>query len=51
MRISGFSFARNAVKFYYPIREAILSILPIVDEFVLALAEGDPDDTTRERVE
>lgn len=51
MRISGFSFARNAVKLYYPIREAILSILPIVDEFVLALAEGDPDDVTRVVVE
>jgi len=51
MRISGFSFARNAVKLYYPIKEAILSILPIVDEFVLALAEGDPDDSTRELVE
>ncbi len=51
MRISGFSFARNAVKLYYPIREAIFSILPIVDEFVLAWAEGDADDTTREVVE
>ncbi|UCC71973.1 MAG: hypothetical protein JSV86_16640 [Gemmatimonadota bacterium] len=51
MRISGFSFTKNAVKLYYPIKEAILSILPIVDEFVLALAEGDPDDTTREVVE
>ena len=51
MRISGFCFARNAVKLYYPIKEAILSILPIVDEFVLALAEGDADDTTREIVE
>jgi glycosyltransferase involved in cell wall biosynthesis len=51
MRISGFSFARNVVKLHYPIKEAILSILPIVDEFVIALAEGDPDDTTREMVE
>ncbi|UCC81590.1 MAG: hypothetical protein JSW46_11270 [Gemmatimonadota bacterium] len=51
MRISGFSFARNAVKFYFPIKEAILSILPIVDEFVLCLVEGDADDTTREVVE
>lgn len=51
MQISGFSFARNAVKLYYPIREAILSILPIVDEFVLALAQGDADDATRQVVE
>ena len=51
MRISGFSLARNAVKFYYPIREAILSVLPVVDEFVLAWAPGDPDDESREVVE
>lgn len=46
MRISGFSFARNAVKLYYPIKESILSILPLVDEFVLAWAPGDEDDST-----
>lgn len=51
MRISGFTFAKNAVKLYYPIKEAILSILPIVDEFVVALAEGDADDSTRAVVE
>jgi len=51
LRISGFSFARNAVKLYYPIREAILSILPVVDEFVMVVAAGDADDTTREVVE
>ena len=39
------------MKLYYPIKEAILSILPIADEVVLALAEGDPDDSTRELVE
>lgn len=50
MRISGFSFARNAVKLDYPLREALLSILPVVDELVVAVAPGDPDDTTRELV-
>lgn len=50
MRISGFSFARNAVKLYYPVKEAILSVLPIVDEFVMLVAGGDPDDTTRDAV-
>lgn len=48
MTISGFTFVRNATKLYYPIREAILSILPIVDEFVVALGNCDPDDRTRE---
>jgi hypothetical protein len=51
VHISGFSFARNAAKLYYPVKEAILSILPIVDEFVMVVAAGDSDDTTRELVE
>lgn len=50
MRISGFSFARNAVKLDYPLEEALRSILPVVDELVVAVAPGDPDDTTRELV-
>ncbi|MGE3800056.1 MAG: hypothetical protein AB7H80_03475 [Candidatus Kapaibacterium sp.] len=51
MKISGFSMAKNAAKLYYPMAEAIRSILPIVDEFVVALGNSDPDDTTRERIE
>jgi hypothetical protein len=51
VRISGFSFARNAVRLGYPLREALLSILPVVDELVVAIAPGDPDDGTREMVE
>ncbi len=47
MRISGFSFARNATRLYYPLREAILSILPLVDEFVVAIGKGDAGDETR----
>ena len=50
MRISGFSFARNAVKLDYPLRESLLSVLPLVDELVVAVAPGDPDDDTRELV-
>lgn len=44
MKISGFTFIRNAVKNDYPIKEAILSVLPICDEFVIA--HGDSDDGT-----
>jgi hypothetical protein len=51
MRISGFTMARNASKLYYPIREAIMSILPMVDEFVVALGKGDEDDDTLSRIE
>ena len=50
MRLSGFSFVRNGAKLYYPVVESIKSILPIVDEFVIAVAKGDSDDTTREQI-
>ncbi len=50
MRISGFSFVRNGVKLYYPVVESILSVLPLVDEFVVAVGKGDPDDTTRDAI-
>ena len=33
MTISGFTFVRNAEKLYFPIKESILSVLPLVDEF------------------
>lgn len=47
MKISGFSMVKNADKLYYPIKEAIESILPICDEFVLALGDNDKDDGTQ----
>jgi len=50
MKISGFSFVRNGIKLYYPVVESIQSILPIVDEFVIAVGKGDEDDTTREQI-
>ncbi|NOX36733.1 MAG: hypothetical protein GXO78_04270 [Calditrichaeota bacterium] len=50
MKISGFSFVRNGLKLYYPVVESIQSILPIVDEFVIAVGKGDPDDRTREAI-
>lgn len=50
MKISGFSMGKNAHKLYYPLKQAIQSILPIVDEFVVALGDSDTDDITREEV-
>ncbi|HOL34140.1 MAG TPA: hypothetical protein PK015_06450 [Candidatus Syntrophosphaera thermopropionivorans] len=50
MKISGFSFVRNGIKLYYPVVESIKSILPICDEFVIAVGQGDEDDTTRESI-
>lgn len=49
MKISGFTMVRNAEKYYSPIKESILSILPICDEFIVALGEGE--DNTRELIE
>lgn len=49
MFVSGFTFIRNAVKYDYPIAEAIQSILPLCDEVVVAL--GNSDDTTRQVLE
>lgn len=43
MKVSGFTFARNAAKLQYPIVESIRSILPIVDEFVIAVGAGEDD--------
>lgn len=51
MKISGFSFLRNGAKLHYPIVESIRSALPLVDEFVIAMGDSDPDDDTRERIE
>jgi len=43
MKVSGFSFIKNALKFDYPIIEAVLSILPLCDEFVIAVGKSDDD--------
>ncbi len=51
MFISGFSFVRNATKLYYPVRASIESILPVVDEFVIAVGNSDPDDHTLEEIQ
>jgi hypothetical protein len=41
--ISGFTIARNVIKYDYPIKEAILSILPIVDEMVVLVGNSEDD--------
>jgi len=48
MKVSGFTFVRNAVKYDYPIVESIRSILPIVDEFIVNV--GRCDDGTLELI-
>ena len=49
MKVSGFSFIKNAVKFGYPVTESIQSVLPLCDEFVIAV--GDCNDGTRELIQ
>ncbi|MDB5109183.1 MAG: hypothetical protein JWR67_297 [Mucilaginibacter sp.] len=44
MKVAGFTFIRNAVKNDYPIVEAITSILPVCDEFIVIL--GNSEDET-----
>lgn len=48
MKVSGFTFVRNAVQYDYPVVEAIQSILPICDEFVVAV--GNSTDGTLELI-
>jgi hypothetical protein len=43
MFVSGFTFVRNAIKFDYPIVEAITSILPLCDEMIVAVGNSDDD--------
>ncbi len=48
MKVSGFSIIRNGIKYFYPFIEAIKSILPLCDEFILNV--GDSDDGTLDAV-
>lgn len=48
MKVSGCTFIRNAVQYDFPIVEAVTSVLPIVDEFIVNV--GRSDDATLERV-
>jgi glycosyltransferase involved in cell wall biosynthesis len=48
MSISGFSYVRNGFDYGCPFIEAITSILPLCDEFVVAV--GDSTDGTRDAI-
>ncbi|GEM_PF-31713 len=49
MKVSGFTIARNAIKYNYPIVESIRSILPVCDEFIVNV--GDSEDATLKLIE
>jgi len=44
MKVSAFTFCRNIIELNYPLVESIISILPIVDEYVVNV--GNSDDGT-----
>ena len=48
MKVSGFTFVRNAVKFDYPVVESIKSILPVCNEFIVSV--GNSEDGTLELI-
>lgn len=49
MKVSGFTFIRNAIKYDYPVEEAIRSILPLCDDFIVAV--GNSKDNTLKLIE
>ncbi len=49
MKVAGFTMVRNAVKYDYPVVEAITSVLPLCDEFIVAV--GNCEDETLALIE
>lgn len=41
MLVSGFTFVRNAIRYDYPVVEAIRSILPVCDQVVVAVGRSE----------
>lgn len=48
MKVSGFTFIRNAIANDYPVVESITSVLPLCDEFIVAL--GNSTDGTADLI-
>jgi hypothetical protein len=48
MKVAGFTFVKNAIRYDYPVAEAITSVLPLCDVFFVAV--GDSKDETRELI-
>jgi hypothetical protein len=46
VKVSGFTIVRNVINYDYPVVEAIMSVLPLCDEFIIAAGKSD-DDTLR----
>jgi len=48
LKVVGFTFIRNAIKYDYPVEQAIRSILPLCDQVIVNV--GDSEDRTEELV-
>lgn len=48
MKVTGFTIIRNAIKYDYPVVEAITSVLPVCDAFLVSV--GNSDDGTMELI-
>jgi hypothetical protein len=48
MKVSGFTFVKNAVKYGYPLSESVRSLLPLVDEMIICA--GDSEDGTNDLI-
>lgn len=46
MKVSGFTIVRNAIKYDYPVVEAISSILPVCDEMVVSVGNSEDETLT-----
>jgi len=49
MKVCGLTIIRNALTYDYPVTEAILSVLPLCDEFIVLV--GQSNDQTRRLIE
>lgn len=49
MKVVGFTFVRNAIRYDYPVLESINSLLPLCDEVVVAV--GNSDDGTLDLIQ
>ena len=43
MKVTGFTFVRNAIRNDYPVLESLRSLLPLCDEVVVAVGRSDDD--------
>lgn len=46
MHVTGFTIIRNAIRYDYPVVEAITSILPLCDEFIVCVGNSEDDTLT-----